>query len=73
MAPSTTTRIPVRIVGAQLTSGFDISFDGTGSSGRFAGATGNAAGDIALTVLGYEVIPPVWPATSWQIEGTITY
>jgi hypothetical protein len=61
------------LVGDQLTSGFEISFDGTGSSGRFAGATGSADGEIALTVLGYEVNPPIWPATSWQIAGTITY
>jgi hypothetical protein len=59
------------IVGDRLTSGFEISFDGTGSSGRFAGATGSAVGEIALTVLGYEV--NVWPATSWQLAGTVTY
>jgi len=59
------------LVGDQLTSGFEISFDGTGSSGRFAGATGTAAGEIVLSVLGYDV--NVWPATSWQLEGTITY
>jgi hypothetical protein len=59
------------LVGDHLTSGFEISFDGTGSTGRFAGATGSAHGEVVLTVLGYEV--NVWPAPSWQIEGTITY
>lgn len=61
------------VVGDQLTSGFEISFDGTGSTGRFAGATGSADGEILLIALGYEVDPPVWPAPSLQIEGTVTY
>jgi hypothetical protein len=61
------------LVGDQLTSGFQISFDGTGSSGRFFGATGSATGEITLTVLGYDVEHNVWPATSWNLEGTVTY
>jgi hypothetical protein len=60
-------------VGDQLTSGFEVSFDGTGSTGRFAGATGSADGEIVLTVLGFDPEHNVWPATSWQVEGTITY
>lgn len=59
------------VVGDQITSGFEITFDGPGSTGRFAGATGSADGEIALTMLGYDVI--VWPATSYHFEGTITY
>ena len=61
------------LVGDQFTSGFEVSFDGTGSTGRFAGATGSADGEIVLTVLGYDVEHNVWPATSWQVTGTITY
>lgn len=58
-------------VDGQVLAEFVITFDGTGSSGRFAGATGTASGDIAITALGYDV--NVWPVPHYHFGGTISY
>lgn len=58
-------------IGEPITAGFAVTFDGTGSSGRFAGATGTADGTIAFVNLGYGV--NVWPAPHWQLGGTVSY
>lgn len=57
--------------GQEITADIEVTFDGTGSSGRFAGATGAADGHVGLTALGYDFI--VWPAPSYHLEGTISY
>lgn len=57
--------------GDEITAGVAVTFDGTGSSGRFAGATGAADGHVSLTVLGYDFI--VWPAPSYHLAGILSY